>query len=327
MSPASRSSLRIALCLLVLYTVWGSTYLVQRVALGGFPPLRMAGLRLGLAGALLYLGLRARGAAAPTAPQWRAATLSSFFFLVVGMGGAAVALQRVPSGVAALVFASMPLWAAAFDRLWGGRLARAELAGLLLGFLGVLLVALRGALRADPWMAALLLGAAASYAFGSVLTRRLALPPGPLGTATQLFTAGAMLLTLSLLIGEQSRAVSATSLLALAYLVFFGSMLAYSAFGHLLRHARPALATSYSYVNPIIALGLGATLGGERITATDALGLLVVLSAVALVGFGARLDRPRPSAREEREEHPEPADREELQPLSARRTIIVRSAT
>ncbi|MEO7327510.1 MAG: drug/metabolite exporter YedA [Minicystis sp.] len=297
MSPASRSSLRIALCLLVLYLVWGSTYLVQRIALGGFPPLRMAGLRLGIAGALLYVGLRARGASAPTAPQWRAASLSSFFFLVIGMGGAAVALQRVPSGVAALVFASMPLWAAFFDRLWGGRLTRTELSGLLLGFVGVLLVALRGALRADPWMAALLLGASASYAFGSVLTRRTALPPGPIGTATQLLTAGAMLLLISAASGEQGRTLSTASVLALAYLIFFGSMLAYSAFGYLLRHARPALATSYSYVNPIIALGLGATLGGESITRTDVLGLMVVLAAVALVGFGARLDRqPLPAA-------------------------------
>ncbi|MFO0760734.1 MAG: drug/metabolite exporter YedA [Byssovorax sp.] len=293
MSPASRSALRIALCLLVLYVVWGSTYLAQRVALAGFPPLRMAGLRIGIAGGLLYLVLRARGAAAPTPSAWRAAALSSFFFLVLGMGGSAVALQRVPSGVAALVFASMPLWAAFFDRLWGGRLARAELLGLLLGFAGVLLVALRGALRADPWMAALLLFAAASYAFGSVLTRRLPLAPGPIGTASQLVVAGALLSLLSAITGEPMRAPSSSSLLALGYLIVFGSMLAYSAFGYLLRHARPALATSYSYVNPIIALALGATLGGERVTPTDAMGLVVVLGAVALVGLGARRGEPR----------------------------------
>ncbi len=155
----------------------------------------------------------------------------------------------------------------------------------------MLLVALRGALRADPWMAALLLGASASYAFGSVLTRRTALAPGPLGTATQLLSAGVMLLLISAASGEAWRVPSPRSLLALAYLIFFGSMLAYSAFGHLLRHARPALATSYSYVNPIIALGLGATLGGERVSASDLAGLVVVLAAVALVGFGARLGR------------------------------------
>src|SRR5580700_9181556 len=137
-------------CLGVLYVVWGSTYLAQRVAVAGIPPLRMAAMRFLISGALLYAVLRVAGAPPPGRRAWAAAAASAVPLMVTGMGTAAIALTRVPSGLAALVFGTVPLWTALFDRLAGGRLRRLEVAGLCVGFAGVALVAARGALRADP---------------------------------------------------------------------------------------------------------------------------------------------------------------------------------
>lgn len=288
---ADREKLRITLCLGVLYAVWGSTYLAQRLVVASFPPLAMAAVRFLVAGGALYALLRLRGAAAPSARAWRAAALAALPFMVLGMGGVAIAMRRVPSGLCALVFGSVPLWTTLLNRLWGGRLSRAELAGLALGLGGVVLVSLRGGLGADPAMAALLVGAALSYSLGAVLTRRLPLASGGMGTASQMLAGGAMLLVASVARGERPGVPTLPAALALAYLTVFGSMLAYSAFGYLLRNTRPALATSYAYVNPIIALALGAALGGERVGAADVAGLTLVLSAVALVAMGAARER------------------------------------
>ena len=284
-----RASLLLPACLAALYLVWGSTYLAQRVAVRSFAPFQMAALRFLVAGAVLYAVARVRGAAAPTRAAWRAAAVSALPLMVTGMGLAAVGLSRVPSGLAALVFGSVPLWAALFDALWGGRLGKLELAGLGLGFAGVATVSLRGALRADPLGAGILVCAAASYGLGCVATRRQPLAPGVVGTASQMLVGGAMLTVVSLALGEPwLRAPSPSSALSLAYLVVFGSLVAYSAFGWLMKNARPALATSYAYVNPVVALAIGVALGGERVGETDLVGLALVLGAVALVALGGR---------------------------------------
>jgi drug/metabolite transporter (DMT)-like permease len=275
-------------CLGVLYVVWGSTYLAQRIAVAGIPPLRMAALRFLISGGLLYGALRAAGAPPPTRAAWRAAVLSAVPLMVTGMGTAAVALSRVPSGLAALVFGSVPLWAALFDRLSGGRLRRMEVAGLGLGFAGVALVASHGALRAEPAGAALVVFAAASYALGCVATRRAPLSPGVMGTASQMLAGGAILAIASVVRGEPLALPGPRAAAALAYLIVLGSLVAYTAFGWLLKNARPTLATSYAYVNPVVALGLGVAFGGERPAPTDYAGLGLVLAAVALVGWAQR---------------------------------------
>ena len=296
MLPERRRTLLTVASLAVLYTVWGSTYLAQRVAVTTFAPLQMAGLRFVVAGGVLVAFLRARGAPMPTAPQWRAVVLSAIPLLVTGMGSAAVGIKRVPSGLAALMFGSVPLWTSLIDRLWGGRLRRSESLGLAVGFAGVALVSLRGGLAADPTGALILLGAAASYALGCVATRRLGLPPGIMGTAAQMLTGGVILTAVSLASGEPFVAPSLRSAGSLAYLVLFGSLLAYVAFGYLLRNVRPALATSYAFVNPIVALALGASLANERFTTADVLGLVLVLAAVGLVALGVRRRAPEPRA-------------------------------
>lgn len=291
MSPERRRALRILVSLGLLYTVWGSTYLVQRVAVSSFEPLQMAGLRFLVAGGILFAVLRARGARAPTAIEWRGAALSALPLLVTGMGTAAIAIKRVPSGLASLVFGSVPLWTSLFDRLWGGRLQRAELIGLAAGFAGVAVVSLRGGLSGDPASALLLLGAAASYSLGCVCTRKLPLPQGILGTAAQMLVGGAVLVALSLAAGERLSTPSPRAAAALVYLVALGSILGYALLGYLLRTVRPALATSYAFVNPIIALALGAALAGERVTGADLAGLSLVLAAVAMVALGQRAHR------------------------------------
>ena len=275
-------------CLGILYVVWGSTYLAQRVAVAGMPPLRMAAVRFLVSGALLYAGLRVTGAAPPTPRAWMAAAASAVPLMVTGMGTAAIALGRVPSGLAALVFGSVPLWTALFERLAGGRLRRLEIAGLGLGFAGVSLCAARGALSADPAGAALVVFAAASYALGCVATRRAPLAPGVMGTASQMLAGGAILAVASVARGEPFSVPSARAAWALGYLVVAGSLVAYSAFGWLLKNARPALATSYAYVNPLVALALGAAFGGEHFVPADFAGLALVLGAVALVSWAHR---------------------------------------
>src|SRR5262249_28730266 len=163
--------------------------------------------------------------------------------------GIAIAVQRAPSGLAALVFGSVPLWTTLFDRLfWGGRLVRAELAGIALGVAGVALVSCRGALESASTAALRPMTAAAAQAPGRVLTGRWPLPPGGLGPATQMLSGGVLLLGASAVLGERASSPPRASVLALAYVVVFGSMLVYSVLAYLLRNARPALATSHAYV-------------------------------------------------------------------------------
>jgi drug/metabolite transporter (DMT)-like permease len=163
-----RGTLVTLLCLATLYGVWGSTYLAIRLALTSFAPLEMASIRFLCAGGLLYLLLRWRGSRAPTARELRSCTTIGFLMMVVGLGGATLAMTRVSSGVAALVFGSVPIWTALFERALGSRLRLQEGAGMCLGFAGLCLVAARGQLRAEPFAAALLATAAASYALGCV---------------------------------------------------------------------------------------------------------------------------------------------------------------
>ena len=204
------------LCLAVMYFVGGSNYLAQRIAVTGFPPLRMVGIRFSVAGALLYAALRARGAAAPSARQWGAAALSAIPLISIGIGGIGIAVQRAPSGLAALVFGSVPLWTVLFDRLRGGRLARAEIGGLVLGLAGVALVSSRGALRAIRSPRGPRHGGREPRARVRAHTPA-AIPSGPLGPATQMVSGGMFLLVASAAIGEHMATPTTASVLALGY--------------------------------------------------------------------------------------------------------------
>ncbi len=285
-APAASNRGMLLFCLFALYIVWGSTYLAIRWTLaGGFPPFLMAGMRYVLAGVILYSVLRLRGYANPSARQWGAGALIGFLLLVVGNGGVVFAQQWVPSGVAALVVGSMPLWTSLFGGLlfaqWPGR---AERWGLAIGFCGLVLLNLGSDMGGNVWAAVALLVSPLSWAFGSLWTRRLPMAQGLMSTATQMLTAGVMFLALSFLRSEHLAAVPSTrALLSFSYLVLFGSLVAFSAYGYLLRNARPAVATSYAYVNPMVAVLLGTFLAGESLSTWGFLAMGAILGAVVLL--------------------------------------------
>ncbi|MDY7227740.1 drug/metabolite exporter YedA [Hyalangium rubrum] len=274
-------------CLFALYFIWGSTYLAIRWALeGGFPPLRLGGLRFTLAGAILYGVLRLRGMRSPTRREWMAGAFTGFLLLVVGNGCVAYAQQWVSSGVAALVVGSMPLWAALFGGLYEGQWpGRAERWGLALGFFGIALLNQGGELGGRWLPVVALLFAPLAWAFGSIWARHHAfMPQGLMATATQMLCSGAALLVLSAATGEHMLGMpDARGLASFFYLVAFGSLIAFSAYGYLLRHARPALATSYAYVNPMVAVLLGVLLGGETPGPHAFVAMTAILAAVVLI--------------------------------------------
>jgi drug/metabolite transporter (DMT)-like permease len=272
------------LSLLAVYVVWGSTYLAIRVALEGFPPFLMASVRFLLAGAVLYLVLRLRGVPGPRRHQWGSAALVGGLLLLGGNGGVVIAEQWVASGLAALGVATVALWSAIFAGLWGQWPRRLEWVGLAVGFAGVALLNVEGNLRASPAGAVALLVATTSWALGSMWSRHLDLPPGLMASAAQMLAGGGLLLLASVAVGEHvPRAVPVRPLLALAYLVVFGSWVGFTAYLYLLRHVRPAVATSYAYVNPVIAMALGVAFAGERITLSEWVAMPVILGGVALV--------------------------------------------
>ncbi len=264
--------------------IWGSTYLAIRYAVAGLPPLLMSGVRYLVAGCVLFTVLRLRGAPAPSRRQWVGAGTLGAFLLVGGNGLVAVAEQRVSSSLAAMMIATVPLWAALFVGVLGRWPSRREWIGLVVGFSGVVLLNLTGGLRANPLAAITLLFASCSWAFGSVWSRKLTLPDGMMGSAAEMMVGGALLAVAGIGVGERVPSVfPISSLLAMGYLVLVGSLVAYSAYTYLLRHARPTLATSYTYVNPLVAVLLGVGLAGERITGVGLLALVVILTGVVLV--------------------------------------------
>lgn len=280
--------LQVVLALLCVYLIWGSTYLGIRFGLQGFPPFLMAGIRFLCAGTAVYLWLRLRGAPAPTPRQWRNAALMGVLLLGCGNGLVSVAQQWVASGLAAIAVASMPLWAAVFGLAFGRRYRGMEWLGVLVGFAGVLLLNTGEALQARPLAALALVAAAACWAFGSVWSRGRDLPPPFMSTAAQMLAGGILMLAFGLATGERIELPPpAPAVAALAYLALFGSIIGFGAYIWLLNHVRPALATSYAYVNPPIAVLLGAALAGEQVTWQTLLAMTVILAGVVLITRGA----------------------------------------
>ncbi|MDQ0125113.1 drug/metabolite transporter (DMT)-like permease [Pseudomonas lini] len=270
-----------------LYVIWGSTYLVIRIGVEYWPPLLLAGIRFVIAGSLMYAFLRWRGAPAPTWAQWKAAGIIGILLLTCGNGGVSVAEHMgVASGVAALAVATVPLFTLLCGYFWGARNTRLEWAGIALGLIGIAMLNLGSNLQSSPLGAALLIFAAASWAFGSVWSKHLPLPQGAMASAVEMLVGGVALLIGSALSGEHLQAMPPIEgWAALAYLTFFGSIIAFNAYMYLLKNVRPAAATSYAYVNPAVAVLLGIVFVGETIGIEEALAMLVIISAVVLIGL------------------------------------------
>lgn len=285
--PAAHAAPPAALVLVALvavWVIWGSTYLAIRIALTSLPPFRMAGLRSLTAGTILYASLRLRGAAPPTAREWRNAGVIGVLMLTVANGAVAWSEGSIPSSLAALGVATTPLWVTLAAGFLEGWPSAAEWLGLAIGFAGVVLLNGGGSLRATPAAAAALLLAQLAWATGSILNRRLRLPAGAMASAAQMAAGGTVLLLVSVLAGERVAGTPTwQALLALAYLVFFGSIIAFSAFNFLIRNVAPALATSNAYVNPLVAVLLGVDFAGERLDRATLLAMVVILTGVAIV--------------------------------------------
>jgi len=280
-----------------VYLIWGSTYLAIHVGLETLPPLWMAGVRFVFAGAILYAWERYRGAAAPTAAEWRNALALGFLMAVMGNGGTTWAQQHVPSGLAALMCAGAPIWMTLAGWL-GGHIDRPRagtVVGLLLGLLGIALLVRPGTGAVALGSVAVLLAGNISWAVGSVHSRKTSTQ---LGNAMLMLAGGGMLLGASLLLGEGPRVlaggVTLRSGLALCYLTVFGSLVAFSAYAYLLRSVSPSAASTYAYVNPVIAVFLGWALLGEHVGPSTLVAAVIILAAVAMVTLSGRT-RPQRS--------------------------------
>ena len=286
--PAAPRKGMVVLALLLVYVVWGSTYLGIRFALeAGLQPLSMvSGSRFIVAGLLLYALLRLRGVVAPTGAQWRNVAIMGFCLLFLGNGMVVLAQRQVSSGLAAVAVASVPLWMALFTALRGGRIGRGEWLGIVLGLAGIIWLNADSQLTAAPLALGLLLLAPLGWSFGSVWSRGRDLPSPFMTAAGQMLCGGMLLVAIGLLAGERWTAVPPPSgLLAVGYLCLFGSVVAFSAYVWLLHNVRPVLASSYAYVNPLIAVGLGTWLAGERFSATEVGAMALILAGVAVISL------------------------------------------
>jgi drug/metabolite transporter (DMT)-like permease len=277
---------RIAACLAATWFIWGSTYLAIKFALLSFPPFLQNGTRFLLAGSLLLLWARWRGRAMPTLIQWRNALLVGSLMLAANVGGVAYAEQWLASGLVVAFIAIVPALITIASLPFGIRPTRMEVIGIALGFFGVLLLVQGEAFSSSPIGVLAIVTAAVGWSSGSVLSQHvLRLAPGSAGFASAMLCAGGVLTTLSILTGETfTWPPQPLAIVAWLYLSLFGSVIAYSAYMTLLANTRPALATSNSFVNPVIAMLLGVSLGGERVTTGEWLAVgIIVLGVTVLV--------------------------------------------
>lgn len=277
-------ALLIALALFCTYFIWGSTYLAIRFGIESFPPFLMAAMRFTVAGAIMYGVMRYLGSPSPTRQQWLGATAVGILLPAIGNGTVSYVQQTVPSSVAALSIATAPIWMAIFSSIWGHKINAREWLGIAIGFVGIALLNVGGSLQANFTNTALLIFAAASWSFGSVWSKHLAMPNGLMGAACQMLTGGLVLVLVSAYAGETWPAqISAKSWGALIFLVVLGSLVAYSAYMYLLKTVRPLVASSNTFVNPIVAFAVGIWFANETVTSTEYAALAVILVGVFLV--------------------------------------------
>ena len=281
-----------------VYIIWGSTYLAILFAIETLPPFLMAGVRFLVAGTVLYAWVRLRGARRPTRAEWVATGIIGALLITAGNGAVTWAEQSVPSGVAALLVAVVPFFMVLFEWLRPGGV-RPTLRvgfGLLLGFVGIALLVGPGELggeAVDPLGAIVLMAGAISWAAGSIYSRGAKLPPAPLlTTAMQMLAGGALLLLIGLFTGETTRvaldAISMSSLVALLYLIVFGSLIGYTAYVWLLKVSTPARVSTYAYVNPVVAVFLGWAVANEPLTPRVLVAAAVILGSVAVITISRR---------------------------------------
>ena len=298
--------LQVMLALGAVYVIWGSTYLAIAVAIETIPPLLMAGVRYLIAGAILYVWSRWRGAPRPSRIHWRSAALVGGFLLLGGNGALVWAEKRLPSGTAALLVSTMPLWMVLLGwlRPGGTRPPWKVFAGVGLGLAGLaLLVQPTADAHVDLLGAVVLVLGAMSWAWGSIRSREIALPESPLlATAMEMLGGGALLVLGGAALGETGQLhleqITLRSALGLGYLITFGALIGFTAYVWLLRRvASPVLVGTYAYINPIVAVFLGWLFLNEPLTGRTLVAAAVIISGVILISLARRAAVPvRPVA-------------------------------
>ncbi|MBN8753174.1 MULTISPECIES: EamA family transporter [Variovorax] len=286
-ASAARSGLPplLWLCLAATWLVWGSTYLAIKYALVSFPPFLQMGSRFLCAGVLLAVWMRWRGAPWPSPVQWRNAFVVGALMLGGGMGGTAHAEVSIGSGLVVAFIAVIPLLIALLNLIWGVKPSRLEAAGIALGLVGVLMLTQGNGFRSSPEGLLAICIACVCWSLGSVLSQRsLPLAPGAMGFASEMLCGGVVLMGLAAVSGEtMSWPLRAEAAAAWVYLVVFGSLIAFNAYMVLLARAPAALASSYTFVNPVIAMLLGVWIANETVTRFEWYAVGVVLAGVLLL--------------------------------------------
>ena len=291
--PQEHSRAKVVAAFAAVYVIWGSTYLFIRFAVETLPPFLMGGARFAVAGAVLYAWARLRGVPPPTRDEARSASIAGLFLLLGGNGAVVWAEQRVPSGVTALLVATVPVWVVLLDWLRpGGVRPRAGIfVGLALGLVGLTLLVGHGGFGdagADSVGAAVLVVGSILWATGSLYVSRNPRQRSALiANAVQMLAGGAALLVVGTVAGELGRldlaAASTRSLLSLVYLFIAGSLIGFTAYTYLLQVSTPAKVSTYAYVNPIVAVLLGWAFAGEEITTRTLVAAAVILAGVAII--------------------------------------------
>lgn len=298
-APPAPSRAKLIAGFLIIYVVWGSTYLAIRWGVATIPPFVLGAVRFLIAGSLLYAFTRWRGAPAPNALQWRNSAIIGALLLFVGNGAVSWASQRVPSSMASLLVATVPLWLVLCETAQGKRAGAAQWLGVGIGLVGVGLLVMPANgqwsnAAVDPVGGIALVLGSLSWTIGSLFSRTAVLArPAALAISMQMLVGGALLAILSIVSGELSHmdraAISLTSLMSLLYLIVFGSLIGFSTYMWLLSVASPAAVGTYAYVNPLVAVLLGVVLAGERLPPQAVVAMLVIVGGVAMVSLGERL--------------------------------------
>lgn len=277
-------------CLAATWLIWGSTYFAIKLALVSLPPYFQMGTRFLTAGCLLAAWLAWRGTPWPNATQWRNAALVGALMLGGGMGGTALAETTVASGLVVAFIAVGPMVIALFNLAFGVKPGRMEVLGMAIGLVGVLLLVRGAGFAASPQGLVVQTIAIICWAAGSVLSlHRFPLAPGAMGFASEMLCGGALLMGIAWVIGETPDwPPTPSAAFAWVYLVGFGSLIAFNAYMLLLARASAAVATSYTYVNPVIAMALGVGLGGEVVSQREWLATAIIVAGVVLLMWGQR---------------------------------------
>lgn len=270
--------------LLVVWLVWGSTYYAIRVSLEGFPPFGMASVRLSIAGAVLLIWARLRGHPWPELRPLLLVSAAGVLNFLAGNGSVVWAEQTVSSGLVAILVGVVPVYTAAMGPFFGERVTGRQWGGIALGVLGIVVLNAGGALTGGIGVTVALTVGSISWALGSMIAKANPLTSGAMTSGVQMLTGG---IALGIAAAATNESIptdpSMRAILAVVYLITFGSILAFSAYSYLLKHATIAVATSYAYVNPVVAVLIGVAIGNEHLGPSGWAGLAIIVAAVGLV--------------------------------------------